>query len=64
MDFLINLLVDALVAGLIYWLLSLLPIPDPIKKVVLAIWIVICIIALLGMFAGAVPMRHYYGVFR
>lgn len=45
---LIQLLVFALVAGLIYWLLSMLPIADPFKKIVLVIFIVICVIYLLG----------------
>jgi len=45
---LISLLIFCLVAGLIYWLLTLLPIPDHFKKVVLVIFIVVCIIYLLG----------------
>ena len=63
MNFLISLLVFALVAGLIYWLLTLLPIPEPIKKFVLAIFIVICIIWLLGTFVGGFSIPHY-GVYR
>jgi heme A synthase len=51
---LISLLVFVIVAGLIWWLLSMLPIPDPFKKVVLVIFIVICIIYLLG-FVGYMP---------
>ena len=47
---LISLLVFALVAGLIYWLLTLLPIPDPFKRVVLVVFIIICIIYLLAYF--------------
>ena len=63
MNFLISLLVFALVAGLIYWLLTMLPIPEPFKKFVLVVFIVICIIWLLGTFMGWAPMPHY-GVFR
>ena len=60
---LIQLLVFALVAGLIYWLLTMLPIPDPFKKVVLIIFIVICVIYLLGFLVplgswGPWPARH------
>ena len=59
---LIQLLVFALVAGLIYWLLTMLPIPDPFKKVVLIIFIVICVIYLLGFLMpiswGPWPARH------
>jgi hypothetical protein len=45
---LISLLVAVLVAGLIWYLLSLLPIPEPFRKVVLIIFILICVIYLLG----------------
>jgi hypothetical protein len=45
---LISLLVFALVAGLIYWLLTMLPIPDPFKRVVLVVFIIVCVIYLLG----------------
>jgi hypothetical protein len=48
---LIQLLVFALVAGLIYYLLTLLPLPDPFKKAVLIIFIVICVIYLIGFLA-------------
>jgi len=59
MNFLVSLLVFAFVAGLIYWLLTMLPIPEPFKKFVLVIFIVICIIWLLGTFLGGFPMPHY-----
>lgn len=45
---LVTLLVAVIIAGLIYWLLMQLPIPEPFKKVVLVIFIVICILWLLG----------------
>ena len=52
---LIQLLVFALVAGLIYWLLTMLPIADPFKKIVLVIFIVICVIYLLGFLVPLGP---------
>jgi hypothetical protein len=58
MFFLVDLLIIALVAGLIYWLLTLLPIPQPFKNVVMAIFIVICIIWLLGAAFGSFPTPH------
>ena len=45
---LITLLIGVIIAGLIWYLLSMLPIPAPFKNVVLIIFIVICIIWLLG----------------
>ena len=55
---LIELLVAVIVAGLIWWLLTMLPIPEPFKKIVLVIFIVICIIWLLG-FSGLVGPGWY-----
>lgn len=57
---LISLLVAVLVLGLIYWLITLLPIPDPFKKIVLVIFIIICIIMLLNMF-GFIGTPWYGG---
>lgn len=58
MFFLIDLLIVVLVAGLIYWLLTLVPIPQPFKNVVIAIFLVICIIWLLGLMGGYFPAPH------
>jgi hypothetical protein len=56
MDFLISLLLACLVFGLIYWIISsLIPIPQPIKNIVLAIFGIIAIVWLLqttGIFGG------------
>jgi heme A synthase len=63
MPFLFSLLVLVIVLGLIYWIVTLLPIPPPFKQVALVIVIVICLIYLLGILFGAVApfpiVRHY-----
>lgn len=51
---LISLPIAVIIAGLIYYLLTLLPLPAPFKNIVLVIFIVICILWLLG-YAGAFP---------
>jgi hypothetical protein len=51
---LISLLVAVVVIGLIWYLLTLLPIPDPFRTIVNVILILIVIIWLLG-FAGMLP---------
>jgi hypothetical protein len=58
MGFLIQLLVFVIVAGLIYWLLTLLPIPEPFKNIVMVIFIVICIVWLIGTLTGGFPMLY------
>lgn len=57
---LITLLVGVIIAGLVYYLLSLLPIPQPFKNVVMVIFIVICIIWLLS-FTGLLGGQYWGG---
>jgi hypothetical protein len=57
---LIELLVAVIVMGLLYWLVTLLPIPQPFKNIAIVIIVVICIIWLLsftGLLGGYWP-RH------
>ena len=46
---LFSLLVIVIVLGLIYWLITMLPIPAPFKTVAIVIFIIICILVLLNM---------------
>lgn len=53
---LIGLLVVIVVLGLIYYLVTLLPLPEPFKKVAVVLFIVIAILVLLSM-VGLIPAR-------
>jgi hypothetical protein len=56
MPFLFSLLVMVIVLGLIYWLITMLPLPPPFKNIALVIIVVICLIYLLGiLFGGFAP---------
>jgi uncharacterized membrane protein YedE/YeeE len=46
-SFLLNLLVIALVIWLVWWIMSLLPVPAQVRMILLAIFVVICVIWLL-----------------
>lgn len=46
---LISLLVVIVVLGLIYWLITMLPLPAPFKTIAIVIFIIICILVLLSM---------------
>lgn len=52
---LVDLLVAIIVMGLLYWLVTILPLPQPFKTVATVIVILICIIWLLSFtsFGGA-----------
>jgi len=47
---LISLLVFALVAGLIWWVIGLFVLPDPIGKIVRVIFVVFCVLILIFEF--------------
>lgn len=51
---LISLLVAVIVLGLVYWLVMMLPIPDPFRKIAQVIFIIIAIFVVLGVF-GFIP---------
>lgn len=48
MPFLINLLILCLVVAVVYWIWTLLPLPPPIKNIVLCILLVILLIYILS----------------
>ena len=56
---LIELLVLVCVFGIVWWILTLIPLPPPIRTVVLVIMGIIAIVILLG-FVGWLPLgiRH------
>jgi hypothetical protein len=54
---LITLLVLCLIFGLIWYLIGILPVPQPFKNVILIIMVIIAIIVLLSFVPG-VPWSH------
>jgi hypothetical protein len=52
---LISLLVLAIIAGLCWWILGMLPLPPPFKNVVMVIFLLICLVYLVSMLLGAAP---------
>lgn len=53
---LITLIVFCIIAGLVYYLLGLLPLPPPFKNVIMIAFICICILVLLGWLFGGVEL--------
>jgi hypothetical protein len=56
--FLIEILIGAIVLGLIFWILSLIPLPDPFGRIVRVVLVVIVAIWLIYILAGLIP---FYG---
>ncbi len=55
---LVGLLVAVVIMGLIYWLITMLPLPAPFGTIVLVIFIIICILWLASSFGfiGSGPL--------
>jgi hypothetical protein len=49
---LITLIVFLLIASLLWWILSLIPLPAPIKQVATVIFVVICCLVLIYFLLG------------
>ena len=62
MSVLFSLLIFVIVFGLIYWIVTQLPIPDPFKKIAIVVVLVIGLLYLLAFLFGLVPVfpvLHY-----
>jgi len=63
MGFLFSILVMVIVLGLIYWIVTLLPLPEPFKQIAIVLVVVICLLYLLSLLFGYAPpfpvFRHY-----
>lgn len=58
MNTIISLIVFLIVLGLIWWLVKMLPLPAPIDQIVQVLFIILAIVAVLGLFSGYVPPLH------
>jgi heme A synthase len=52
LSILVTLLILALVCGVIYWIITMLPVPAPFKNVAIVILLLIFVIYLLGLLFG------------
>jgi hypothetical protein len=55
METLIALLIFVIVVGLIYWIITMIPLPEPFKQILTVVFIVLVVIYLLSWLAGFVP---------
>lgn len=65
MPVLFSLLVTIIILGLIYWVITMLPIPEPFKNIAMVILVVICLLYVLSMLFGmGAPMPVFRGGYR
>lgn len=55
-ELLVTVIIFAIVAGLLYWLVLQLPIPEPFLTVVKIAVVLICILLLLGIVFGGIDI--------
>ena len=55
----LNLVVEIVVVALVYWLISLLPLPEPAPLILKVLFVLILILIVLSAFGllGGVPLR-------
>lgn len=58
-DLLVWIVILCLVFGLIYYIVTLIPLPDPFKTVAVIAVLVIFLIVLLSALLGGVPMPRF-----
>lgn len=56
---LVGLVVFALIAYLIWWLLSLIPLPQPVRIIVTALFVLVCIVVLLDYMPISLPRGRF-----
>ena len=57
MGLLLSLLVFLIIASVVWWAVGMLPLPGPIRPIVLVIMVIIFLVMLLGMLPG---MPRYF----
>jgi hypothetical protein len=63
MGILFSILIMVIVLGLIYWIVTMLPLPEPFKQIAIVIVVVMCLIYLISLltgYAGPFPVFRRY----
>lgn len=55
-ELLFTVIIFAIVAGLLYWLIGMLPIPEPFTTIIKVCAILICILIVLGVAFGGINL--------
>jgi hypothetical protein len=59
LDWLIYLLIGVLILSLIWWVITKLPLPDPIRPIVQVVMVVVIAIFVISMLLGLMPGHGY-----
>ena len=53
LSLLISLLILCLILGVVYWIITMIPVPPPMTWVVRVIFAIICLVALVSLLTGS-----------
>jgi hypothetical protein len=56
MNLLLTLLVYLLIIGLVYWVITIIPLPPPFRTIALVIFAILVIVMLIGMLTGGLGL--------
>lgn len=59
-NLLLTLVILCVLGSLVWWLVTLLPLPAPMNRIVQALMVLIFILVLIGMVWGGVPIPAFY----
>ncbi len=59
-NLLVSILIFLLIASLFWWIVTLLPLPDPIKQIALVVLAIIAVLYLIGALTGQVPLMRLH----
>jgi hypothetical protein len=64
LSLLISLLILCLILGVVWWIISMIPVPPPMVWIVRVIFAILCLVALVSLLTGswAFPLGH--GLYR
>jgi len=53
--FLITFMIGCLVLYLVWWIMSMFPLPEPAEKIKMVVFVILCLVVLLGLVTGVIP---------
>jgi hypothetical protein len=56
MNLLLTLLIYLLILGVVYWVITIIPLPPPFKTIALVIFAILVIVMLIGLLTGGLGL--------
>ncbi len=60
LNLLVTLLIFLVILSLCYWIIGLLPLPDPVRQIAIVILAIVAVLYLIGALTGQVPLMRLH----